>query len=313
MLSSTSKTMVFVDNQQNVYQIIDKIPQQINEIQNVIEISCGFTHFCCVNSDGELWGFGCDTSHQFNEVKSNLPLKIENIPFIQSVSCGYDHTEAIDENQNVWSFGDSFRALDQSSACKRIVPEVENALKVFCGINFFWVLCKNGKLYYFKARQREPKIIINQSNVQKIITGFESEDSYLILSDGSLYRMQLLLSDTSIKDLSPIFTKILDFDSVRDAILYSNQIVCIDGNDNLFIPGCFNVNNNLQEFFDKKIPINRIFQCTDSYFSILDDCNTLSLIGSQFPVGNQNSFSIFPVPEGEIQIQQPNRAKSARK
>ena len=87
------------------------VPKRISSLCYITVIStCGF-HTACVNNNGDVFTFGCNTFGQLGIGKdaktlprTHIPQKV-NLPPIQYVTCGVHHTTCLTYNGELFSFG----------------------------------------------------------------------------------------------------------------------------------------------------------------------------------------------------------------
>ena len=75
---------------------------------NIIQFVCGFQQNLFLDSEGNVFSFGCNFYGQLglgHMKKQNLLVQIQNIPSIKMISCVGDSSYLLDFEGNVWSFG----------------------------------------------------------------------------------------------------------------------------------------------------------------------------------------------------------------
>ena len=131
------------------------VPQQIQTLKNIIQISCGELFTICVDRLGKLWGFGANDFGQLgigNNANQTLPQEVLGIPPISNVSCGFNHTLCITQSQELWSFGNN----EYHQLClvdKEAVPflpnqtEFNDIVSISAGCQYSMFQTKNGDIY----------------------------------------------------------------------------------------------------------------------------------------------------------------------
>ncbi len=134
-------------------------PQQIptiNGADDIIGVSCGYSHTVLVKSDGTVWSFGSNYSGQLglgNNTNQNTPQQIPTINSVDNiigVSCGASYTVLVKNDGTAWSFGrnDSGQlglGNDTDQHTPQQIPtinSVDNIIGVSCG-DYHTVLVKS--------------------------------------------------------------------------------------------------------------------------------------------------------------------------
>jgi alpha-tubulin suppressor-like RCC1 family protein len=137
------------------------IPRKIQNIPNVVSVSCGYDHTGIVTVDGDVYMFGNgiygvlgdnDTSDHSVEI----PKKIQGIPKAVAVSCGDLHTGILTVDGDVYMFGrGQFGRLgdgDTSDHNVGIPTKIENIPKVLvlsCGFLHTGIVTIDGDVCMF--------------------------------------------------------------------------------------------------------------------------------------------------------------------
>ena len=131
------------------------VPQQIQTLKNIIQISCGELFTICIDRSGKVWGFGENYCGQLgigNNANQTLPQEVLGIPPISNVSCGFNHTLCITQSQELLSFGDN----EYHQLClvdKEAVPflpnqtEFNDIVSISAGCQYSMFQTKNGDIY----------------------------------------------------------------------------------------------------------------------------------------------------------------------
>lgn len=95
---------------EDIVGILSRIPVQIKNLKNIVQISAGYGHVLALDEDGVVWSFGCNTFNQLGritkeKIQNTTPTKVEGLPKIKLVSAGYRHSLAVSEDGTVWSWG----------------------------------------------------------------------------------------------------------------------------------------------------------------------------------------------------------------
>lgn len=131
------------------------IPQQIPNLCNIQNISCGYYFTICLDSSGKLWSFGMNYYGQLgigNTINKNSPVEVENIPPISFISCGDYHSLCISEKNELWAFGlnnngqlciNSNNQIEESPK----ISEYNDIQSISCGGGYSMFQKKNGEIY----------------------------------------------------------------------------------------------------------------------------------------------------------------------
>lgn len=278
-----------------------KYPHQIQEIENVIEVSSGIPHFCCLTSDGDIYGF----SDSLNPTKMKITKKDAKV---KAFACGPDYTITFMDDYIIRSYGTKF--IDSSTVGNLrteicYLPDTE-VLKIFCGVDSFWVLCENGKLGYCASNNKNNhgflfKILCETSNVKKIIT--TQKDDFLLLDDDSLYQISNPLNNYCI---TKVRDNVFDFACDGDIHYIVNSL-----DNSLSITDTARE----KEFLSKQIAVRNIVFGFLGYFFIIDCHGKLWIWGRHIDQrGMGDKAGLSDVPEDLISIALPvSKAKSAKK
>jgi alpha-tubulin suppressor-like RCC1 family protein len=95
---------------EDIVGILSRTPVQIKNLSKITQISAGYGHVLALDTDGNVWSFGCNTFHQLGRVTkeksdNTTPQKISGLPPIAKVSAGYRHSLAVTNDGAVWSWG----------------------------------------------------------------------------------------------------------------------------------------------------------------------------------------------------------------
>ena len=83
-------------------------PKAIEGFNNIVQVSCGWTHTAIIDSTGQIWTFGKGNFGKLGHSNTDdisIPKAIKGFNDIIQVSCGVDHTAMIDSKNQVWTWG----------------------------------------------------------------------------------------------------------------------------------------------------------------------------------------------------------------
>ena len=135
--------------------VLEVLPKQIPQLQNIISIACS-DHVMCLDMDGNVFTFGSNSCGQLGigmEINHTHKVhRIEQIPPIKQVSCGVTFSMCLSHSGDLYSFGASengLLGLDGDDDC--YTPKKIDSLKevdfVECG--GYHTICKtlNNEVY----------------------------------------------------------------------------------------------------------------------------------------------------------------------
>lgn len=107
----------------------DETPEQVRDLNNVVQISAGYSHGLALRSDGTVWEWGELVGQPVVDppLVAQEPVRIEPLPRIRTIEAGASHNLALDEEGRAWAWGkNEFGALgDGSEIC--LLREATNA------------------------------------------------------------------------------------------------------------------------------------------------------------------------------------------
>ena len=136
-----------------------QILQCIKTLVDITQISAGYAHSLCLDSNGNVFSFGDNPNGQLGHDKKQIsPAMIENLPKIKSV-CAGNHSLCLDEDGFMWGFGKNStyecypiferkRSLEDIRTPKRIyiLPDIK---LIRCGYSHSVCSDNNGKVWAF--------------------------------------------------------------------------------------------------------------------------------------------------------------------
>ena len=131
--------------------------REINEVSDVIQISCGNNFIGLLTQSGQVYTFGDNMSGQLGQTegdKSN-PTLVQSLLGIRivQISCGLTHMGALDSNGNVYLWGsEQFGKLGNgvSSDVREfpvLLPNINNIKQIICSAHSTHLLSDAGKVY----------------------------------------------------------------------------------------------------------------------------------------------------------------------
>eukprot|EP00012_Vannella_robusta_P002123 CAMPEP_0206182660 /NCGR_PEP_ID=MMETSP0166-20121206/190_1 /ASSEMBLY_ACC=CAM_ASM_000260 /TAXON_ID=95228 /ORGANISM="Vannella robusta, Strain DIVA3 518/3/11/1/6" /LENGTH=352 /DNA_ID=CAMNT_0053597397 /DNA_START=63 /DNA_END=1121 /DNA_ORIENTATION=- len=313
----------------------------VEGLEDIIHVSCGYSHTATVDNFGIVWTFGSNKEGQLGRAtassESDIPEKVIKLPLITQVACGL-LTLCLDENNNVWCFGSQeFRSSDFTSAeiLPRQIPELCNIHSVHTGQNHSICLDRDGFVWGFGDNDiyqiglkeattvKTPTIVPDLENITHVSVGYShsaflNEEGRVLLCG---YGSQGQLGRGKNTDNSPVF--MLEHASRVKKVMCGYFHTCIVNEDG----DCYVTGNN--NFYQLGLGHNNF--CGVFTRLQFDDIEPIILGGlhSVFRVGpcvmgcgrNEQYELGLKAPETLKQLTEltasslliPSRAKSARK
>lgn len=122
-------------NGQNAIGKYQTVPVKV--LDNVVSVSCGYTHTAAIKSDGSLWMWGENYYGQLGNgsTKDSLvPVKV--LDNVTAVSCGRYYTAAIKTDGSLWMWGrNDYGQLGKGAPGNSTIPVkvMDNVASVSCG------------------------------------------------------------------------------------------------------------------------------------------------------------------------------------
>ena len=130
---------------------------------NIVQFLCGRFHNLFLDSEGNVFSFGCNSNGQLglgHKENQNVLNQILNIPPIRIISCGNSSSYLIDFEGNVWSFGNNDHGqLGHGDTTSRNVPTKIESLKDIQQISY------GGCGLHFLAKDSQNTIFVSGYNV----------------------------------------------------------------------------------------------------------------------------------------------------
>ncbi len=131
------------------------IPLQINEINNVIDISIGSNHTVVLKEDGTVWSWGNNISGQLGDGtnnNSNILVEAKKLNNVKSISAGGSYTIALKEDGTVWAWGDNGYiglgfGTDKDSNIPVQVEGISDVVDISSGADYIVALKKDGTVW----------------------------------------------------------------------------------------------------------------------------------------------------------------------
>lgn len=140
---------------QEVIGFTSKVPIKIEGLNSITKISAGWGHTLAIDTNGEVWGVGCNLYSQVSNTPDHMkPYKIPGLKNIAEVSAGFRHSLALTKEGKVYSWGHNLRGslgLKESSD-KEVTPKlisVNNISSISAGHDFSVLTDTNNKLIIF--------------------------------------------------------------------------------------------------------------------------------------------------------------------
>ena len=158
-LSSTHMGYITNDGKAYIRAIGEKAQSlgKIDEIADIIQISCGYNFIGLLTQSGQVYTFGDNTAGQLgqrgeDESYPTLVNTLSGIRIVQ-ISCGTTHMGALDGNGNVYLWGSEQYGKLGNGGSKDIqrlpvlIPGINNIKQIICSTNSTLLLSDTGKVY----------------------------------------------------------------------------------------------------------------------------------------------------------------------
>lgn len=171
----------------------------------VVSIAAGKAHSLAVESDGSVWAWGDNSSHQLGrdtaDSYQNMPLRVEGLSGrAVAVAGGLDHSAAILTDGMVWTWGRAFIPSGDymGSDTPTQVPSLTSVKQVVGGWDFFVALEANGSVWSWgenlgtlgdgtgKDSLTNPVAVLGLDKGITVI-GTAVSDSYAVASSGAVW------------------------------------------------------------------------------------------------------------------------------
>lgn len=87
-----------------------KTPIRIEGLNSIVKVSAGWGHTLAIDSNGDVWGVGCNLYKQISNSPNHLkPYKIPGLKNITEISAGFRHSLALDKDNKVHAWGYNLR------------------------------------------------------------------------------------------------------------------------------------------------------------------------------------------------------------
>ena len=127
------------------------LPNIVSSLKEIKYVGCGFNHMICLDYNGDIFSFGCNSSGELGIPNLStfiyIPQKVD-IPPVKQISCGERFTFCLSEDNELFSFGNNeFGQLGMGNYSVYTAPQKLESLKdidfVECGGSH--IICKSKK------------------------------------------------------------------------------------------------------------------------------------------------------------------------
>ena len=132
-----------------------KTPIQIEGLDHIVKIACGFGHCLALDSDGHVWAWGRNSNGQIgngNRKSQNSPVMLA-LEKITDIQCGGKFSMCMDSDGQIFGWGDNeFGQLLDASNWKNVLSPVQLSVsgsfnKIACGGDAGFGIDHNGILW----------------------------------------------------------------------------------------------------------------------------------------------------------------------
>ncbi len=148
-------------------------PQQVPNLDSVVDIAAGLNHVLVKKSDGSIWAWGANTYGQLGNgttTSSSSPIETLGLPGVLKLVTAGNTSAAITDYGTVWTWGSFFYGIlgNGSSSQNITTPQELNSLESIVdlgsGQNHFLALDADGQMYAW-GRNNEKQLGLGVPNV----------------------------------------------------------------------------------------------------------------------------------------------------
>lgn len=94
-------------NREAVNKKPNAIPQKIDELKDIIEVSAGYRHSLALQKDGTVWGWGLNSHGQLgNSTTQSTPRPVKlPVRNVTHIIAGYDYSLVVKKDGTIWGWG----------------------------------------------------------------------------------------------------------------------------------------------------------------------------------------------------------------
>ena len=174
---------------------IQRMPAQVNGLENIISIAAGGFHNVALRDDGTVWKWGW-----YGTVTGDglfpVPVQVSNLDDVAAIAAGTNHSIALRSDGTVWSwhcaFGMGLESSDSSVIARNL--GFENITAIAARSDSSIVLCDDGMVWILNARasiHNATQIFSNLTespDVYNIVNvAFSTRHAIAILEDGTVW------------------------------------------------------------------------------------------------------------------------------
>ena len=192
----------------------EKVPVQVDDLNNIVSISTGGRHALALSSDGTVWAWGNpghgkignDSVPIYHTVKTPIQVMgLDGEGFLDDVvevSAGPDHSLALKADGTVWAWGNNwYGQLGDGTRHTRSTPVkvrgIEQVQEISAGNSYSMAVRSDGTVWAWgangsgklgdgsKTRRTIPTRVVNLSSVESVSAGFNH--SLALKSDGTVW------------------------------------------------------------------------------------------------------------------------------
>jgi len=133
----------------------DGIPQKVNNLENIKEISKGGNHFLFLKNDETVWAWGNNYTGQLGDgtiVNKATPVQVQNLENIKQLKAGLAYSIALKRDGTVWAWGcNNLGQLGDGTIIDKDTPvqvqNLENIKDIKVHYNHSFALKENGTVW----------------------------------------------------------------------------------------------------------------------------------------------------------------------
>ncbi len=203
-------------------------PVQVPNLNNIIDLATGTKHFTALDHNGQVWGWGDNTSGQLDKSKINTmstfssPILLPGLDHVKAIASYDNYTVALKQDGTLWGWGsaDNWITAPIQLQSGKNISSIQMGYKQIVAVN------KKGQVLYWYLSSGNPKPQTYSLTLPVTSTSSPTDGYiYSITNDHQVWKIDTTIKNNNInkvKDLNNItkiasghdFTLALDQDGI---------------------------------------------------------------------------------------------------